>query len=168
MLSFALNYSKGELNPQTYLYTNLFFHICNVLLVFIFVWKLTGQPATSFIVSILFGIHPLHVESVAWASGRKDVLYCFFFLFSLITYIQYLKKKNWRYFIISIILFALSLLSKAMAVPLTVVIVFLDLFYSRKFTRRLIWEKLPFLALAIIAGIKAIQAQQFDPIDCSP
>ena len=160
MLSFALNYSKGELNPQIYLYTNFFFHLCNVLLVFIFVWKLTGQPATSFISSILFGIHPLHVESVAWASGRKDVLYCFFFLFSLITYIQYLKKKNWRYFIISIILFALSLLSKAMAVPLAVVIVFLDLFYSRKFTRLLIWEKLPFLVLAIIAGIIAIQAQQ--------
>lgn len=164
MLSFAFNYSKGELNPQIYHYTNLFFHLCNVLLVFIFVWKLTGQPATSFISSILFGIHPLHVESVAWASERKDVLYCFFFLFSLITYIQYLKKSNWAYFIISVILFALSLLSKAMAVPLAVVIVFLDLFYSRKFTRRLIWEKVPFFTLAMIAGIIALRAQQVQDI----
>jgi tetratricopeptide (TPR) repeat protein len=164
MLSFALNYSKGELNPQIYLYTNFFFHLCNVLLVFIFVWRLTGQPATSFISSILFGIHPLHVEAVAWASERKDVLYCFFFLFSLITYIQYLKKSNWAYFIISIILFALSLLSKAMAVPLAVVIVFLDLFYSRKFTRRLIWEKVPFFVLAIIVGIIAIRAQRVQDV----
>src|SRR5215204_2035572 len=78
MLSIALNYSKGELNPQTYLYTNLFFHLFNILLVFIFTWKLTGQPVVSFISSLLFGIHPLHVESVAWASERKDVLYCFF------------------------------------------------------------------------------------------
>ncbi|HEY5771158.1 MAG TPA: hypothetical protein VIS75_00970 [Chitinophagaceae bacterium] len=92
MLSYAWNYSRGELNPQTYLYTNLLFHLFNVLLVFIFVRKLTGKPAISFISSLLFGLHPLHVESVAWASERKDVLYCFFFLLSLIVYLQYLKK----------------------------------------------------------------------------
>jgi tetratricopeptide (TPR) repeat protein len=160
MLSIALNYSKGELNPQTYLYTNLFFHLLNVLLVFIFIRKLTGNQAVSFISSLLFGLHPLHVESVAWASERKDVLYCFFFLLSLIAYLQYLKKSNWVYFISSLIFFALSLLSKAMAVPLAVVIVFIDLFYSRKFSMRLIWEKIPFFGLAIISGIMAIQAQE--------
>ena len=160
MLSIALNYSKGKLNPQTYLYTNLFFHLFNVLLVFIFVWKLTGQAAIAFISSLLFGIHPLHVESVAWASERKDVLYCFFFLLSLIAYLKYLKKSNWIYFISSVIFFGLSLLSKAMAVPLAVVIIFIDFFYSRKFSMRLIWEKIPFFALAIILGLIAIQAQQ--------
>jgi len=162
MLSYAWNYSKGELNPQTYLYTNLFFHLCNVLLVFIFIRKLTGQLVLSFITSLLFGIHPLHVESVAWASERKDVLYCFFFLLSLITYLQYLKKSSWLYFLISLVFFALSLLSKAMAVPLAVVIVFLDFYYSRKFSMRLMLEKIPFLALAIVLGLKAIQAQQVD------
>jgi tetratricopeptide (TPR) repeat protein len=160
MLSIALNYSKGKLNPQTYLYTNLFFHLFNVLLVFIFTWKLTGQRTTAFISSLLFGIHPLHVESVAWASERKDVLYCFFFLLSLIAYLQYLKKSNWIYFISSVVFFGLSLLSKAMAVPLAVVIIFVDFFYSRRFSMRLIWEKIPFFALAIILGLIAIQAQQ--------
>jgi hypothetical protein len=162
MLSIALNYSKGELNPQTYLYTNLFFHLLNVLLVFIFTRKLTGQLSISFISSLLFGLHPLHVESVAWASERKDVLYCFFYLLSLIAYLQYLKKNNWVYFISSLVFFALSLLSKAMAVPLAVVIIFLDFFYSRKFSMRLIWEKIPFFAIAIISGILAIQAQQVE------
>jgi hypothetical protein len=128
MLSYAWSYSKGELNPQTYLYTNLFFHLFNVVLVFIFVRKLTGQLAISFITSLLFGLHPLHVESVAWASDRKDVLYCFFFLLSLIAYLQYLKKSNWVYFINSLVFFALSLLSKAMAVPLAIVIIFIDFF----------------------------------------
>ena len=159
MLSYAWNYSRGELNPQTYLYTNLLFHLFNVLLVFIFVRKLTGKPAISFISSLLFGLHPLHVESVAWASERKDVLYCFFFLLSLIVYLQYLKKSNWVYFIISLIFFALSLLSKAMAVPLAVVIIFIDFFYSRKFSMRLIWEKIPFFSIAIISGMIAVQAQ---------
>ena len=162
MLSIALNYSKGQLNPQTYLYTNLFFHLFNVLLVFIFTWKLTGQLAIGFFSSLLFGIHPLHVESVAWASERKDVLYCFFFLLSLIAYLQYLKKSSWVYFIISLVFFALSLLSKAMAVPLAVVIIFIDFFYSRKFSMRLIWEKIPFFALAIISGVMAIHAQQVE------
>ncbi|HET6766652.1 MAG TPA: tetratricopeptide repeat protein [Chitinophagaceae bacterium] len=160
MLSIALNYSTGQLNPQTYLYTNLFFHLLNVLLVFIFTRKLTGQIVAGFIAAILFGIHPLHVESVAWASERKDVLYCFFFLLSLIAYLQYLKKSRWVYFIISLVFFALSLLSKAMAVPLAVVIIFIDFFYSRKFSLRLIWEKIPFFALAIISGMIAIQAQE--------
>ena len=160
MLSLAWNYSKEELNPKAYLYTNLFFHLCNIFLVFVFTWKLTGKPLISFIAALLFGIHPLHVESVAWASARKDVLYCFFFLLSLITYLQFLKKSKWIYYFISVVVFALSLLSKAMAVPLAVVIVFLDFFYSRKFSLRLIWEKIPFFALATISGIIAIQAQQ--------
>jgi protein O-mannosyl-transferase len=164
MLSLALNYSNGQLNPQTYLYTNLFFHLINVLLVFIFTWKLTGQPAISFISCLLFGIHPLHVESVAWAAERKDVLYCFFFLLSLIAYLQYLKKSSWAYFIISLAFFALSLLSKAMAVPMAVVIIFIDVFYSRKFSMRIIWEKIPFFAMAIISGLIAIQAQQVDDL----
>jgi tetratricopeptide (TPR) repeat protein len=160
MLSFALNYSKAGLNPQAYHYTNLFLHLCNVLLVFIFIRKLTGQLTLSFISSLLFGLHPLHVESVAWVSERKDVLYCFFFLLSLITYLQFLKKSNWLYFIFSLVFFALSLLSKAMAVPLAVVLIFLDFFYSRKFSMRLIWEKLPFFFMAVAMGIIAINAQQ--------
>ena len=98
MLSLAWNYSKEELNPKAYLYTNLFFHLCNILLVFVFTWKLTVKPAISFIAALLFGIHPLHVESVAWASARKDVLYCFFFLLSLITYLQFLKKSKYILF----------------------------------------------------------------------
>ena len=160
MLSYAWNYSTGELNPQAYLYTNLFFHLLNVLLVFVFVWKLTGEKTISFISCLLFGIHPLHVESVAWASERKDVLYCFFFLLSLISYLQYLKKSTWIYFITSLLFFALSLLSKAMAVPLALVIVFLDVFYSRKFSLRVVLEKIAFLALGIISGIIAVHAQE--------
>src|SRR4051812_32732758 len=87
MLTLAINYSFSQLHPFGYFFTNLFIHLLNTLLVFIFLYQLSGKQFwTGFIAAVLFGIHPMHVESVAWAAERKDVLYCFFFLSSCITY----------------------------------------------------------------------------------
>ena len=97
---------------------------------------------------------------------EKTCLYCFFFLIFSYRVYTISEEKQLGIFYFSLVLFALSLLSKAMAVPLAVVIVFLDIFYSRKFGIRLIWEKVPFFDLAIIVGIIAIQAQHVQ--DLSP
>jgi len=80
MASFAVDYNFWKLNPEGYHLTNIAFHVLGTIAVFWFVLLLTGSLEMSGITSLFFGIHPLHVESVAWVSGRKDVLYNFFYI----------------------------------------------------------------------------------------
>ena len=79
MLSLAIDYDSAKLSPARYHEVNVLFHLLNTLLVFIFIYRLSGKKIiVAAIVATLFGIHPMHVESVSWISGRKDVLFTFF------------------------------------------------------------------------------------------
>jgi tetratricopeptide (TPR) repeat protein len=110
---------------------------------------------------LLFGIATLHVESVAWISERKDVLYALFFIASLIAYVYYVKYRKLKYYIISFVLFILSLFSKGQAVSLAVSIIAIDYLFDRKLLdKKLILEKIPYFILAFVFGIIAIKAQQ--------
>ena len=92
-LSFALEYRFARLNPFIYHFDNLILHLLNILLVYLFIKLLSGNKIIAFVVALLFGIHPMHVESVAWVAERKDVLYACFFLLSMIFYIKFIKAK---------------------------------------------------------------------------
>jgi tetratricopeptide (TPR) repeat protein len=154
ILSYAVEYRFFTLNPHAYHTTNLLFHLFNCVLVFWLVYLLSGKELTGFIVALLFGIHPLHVESVVWISERKDVLYTFFFLSSLICYLLYLRQRGTkRYYSLALLFFILSLLSKSMAVTLPFVLYLFDIFFHRAFNRRTLFEKVPFFALAVAFGI---------------
>ena len=157
ILSYALDYHFYKLNPYHYHLTNLILHLLNSLLVFYLIYLLSGNIIVSFITAILFGLHPLHVESVAWVSERKDVLYSFFFLLSCITYLYYLTKGNkHKYYILSLFLFLCSLLSKSMAVTLPLLLLLIDYYLKRKPNKTLLLDKIPYFFLSIIFGIIAI------------
>lgn len=163
ILSFALDHQLSEYNPKTYHTTSLVFHLLNTALVFWFIFLLSGRKQlVAAIVALFFGIHPMHVESVAWISERKDVLYVFFFMASLICYHKYLyaegKNKTILYFF-TILLFVLSVLSKAMAVVLPIVLILIDYYKGRKMDKRAILEKLPFFLLSLFFGVLAYQIQ---------
>jgi len=160
LLSYSLEYRFFKLNPFIYHLTNLILHLMNGLLVFWVILMLKGGVLISLVVSLLFAIHPLHVESVAWISERKDVLYSFFFLGSMVVYLYYLKTMGMRYYLLSLFLFFLSLLSKSMAVALPIVLFLCDYLLHRKFDRKSLIEKIPFLAIAFIFGIMAVFAQR--------
>jgi len=166
ILSLAIDYHFSEFNPHTYHFTNLLFHVFNTALVFWFVFLLSGRkPEVAAIVALFFGIHPMHVESVAWISERKDVLYTFFFMASLIVYLNYLTnegRKKIQLYIMALLLFVLSILSKAMAVVLPVVLLLIDFYKERSFTKKMILEKIPFFAVSLFFGILAsnIQSQE--------
>jgi Tfp pilus assembly protein PilF len=162
MLTYSMEYSKFKSNPKPYHVTNLLLHIINTLLVFCFIWLLTQQQWVAFITALLFGIHPMHVESVAWISERKDVLYTLFSLGSMCAYLLYLKqdKRQRQFYVLAVFLFLLALLSKAMAASIAVAFFAIDYFLDRKFTVKTIVEKIPFLVLALILGIVAIGAQK--------
>ncbi len=167
LLSLAVNYKMGGLHPWIYQLTNLIFHLGNTWLVYVFIKSLLSQislslnnSAIALTAALLFGVHTLQVESVAWISERKNVLYTFFFLLSLITYLKYLDQKAFKFYMLSIVFFILSLLSKGMAVPLSICIVLIDYVAGRNLlSRKVILEKIPFFALALLFGNIAIIAQ---------
>ncbi|MFA6925202.1 MAG: tetratricopeptide repeat protein [Bacteroidales bacterium] len=161
VLSYAIDYHFFKLDPHKYHLMNLIFHLLNVLLVFILVYIITKRDSAAIIVSLFFGIHPMHVESVAWIAERKDVLYTLFFIISLIFYVMYIKKnKNYFYLFLSLIAFLPSLYSKPAAVCMPGVIILLDYYYSRKLNAKLIVEKIPYFILAFIFGVITMNAQK--------
>jgi tetratricopeptide (TPR) repeat protein len=160
MWTLAKNYASAELDIQPYFQTNLFLHCLNAVLVFMLLFSLSkGSQFVSFFGALLFAIHPMHVESVAWISERKDVLYTFFFLLSLLSYLRFQRKQNYVWLIVCFGLFILSCLSKAMAVPLPFVLILLDYLRGRAFTWKSILEKIPFFAVSIWFGLNAIEIQ---------
>jgi tetratricopeptide (TPR) repeat protein len=159
ILSSCVDYSLGGLNPKMFHGLNLVLHIVNVILVYRFIYFLTSGFEIAVITSLLFAVHPMHVESVAWASERKDVLYSLFFISGLCVYLLYVKSAQNRYFYFTLLLFLLSCLSKAQAVVLTPILILIDYYLNRKFTKNTLFEKIPFLLLSLIFGILAIIAQ---------
>ena len=161
VLSLALNYRISRYQPASYHWFNLLLHLANTGLVFAFVWMLSRRRFwTAVATSLFFGIHPMHVESVAWISERKDVLYAFFCLLGLIAYLRYLERRRWAWLAACLAAFVLSLASKPAAVVFPFTLLALDYFFRRTDRIRLVLEKLPFLVLSIAAGLLTLKAQQ--------
>jgi len=175
LLSLALDRYAGGTGPLLFHCTSVLLHVLNTALVFFFIYTLSGcggrrgeasaqaggRLACAVIVSLLFGVHPLHVESVAWVSQRKDVLYAFFFFASLIAYLGYVRRGRPMLYALSLVLFVLSLLSKGMAVSLALTLTAVDYYAGRRLrSPRVAAEKIPFLVLALLFGIAAVAFQQ--------
>lgn len=160
MLSYAYEYKQSQLNPKPYHTHNIILHICNAALVFFFVILLCGRNLAAFLAAAFFALHPMHVESVAWVAERKDLLFVFFGLLSLIAYLLFIRKNNWLFYFLAIVLFVLALLGKAMAVSIAAILFLIDYYLKREVSlKKIILEKIPFLLIAIIFGIIAIKAQ---------
>src|SRR5215468_10552545 len=113
-------------NAGRHLVVNALIHVANTLLVFYFLFRTTHARWPSALVGALFALHPLHVESVAWASERKDTLSTFFGLLSLIAYVRYTEAPSMRYYAWVAITLALGLLAKPMLVTWPFVMLLLD------------------------------------------
>ncbi len=155
----AFNARTKKLDARIFHTADLVLHILSALLVYLLLFHLVGNAWVAGITALLFAVHPMHVESVAWASERKDVLYTFFFFAALICYTLHLRSKRQWWLLGTLLLFAASLLSKAMAVSLVPVLFLIDLHQQRKWNWHVLLEKLPFIALAVWAGLKAIASQ---------
>jgi protein O-mannosyl-transferase len=194
-ISHALDYAVWGLNPLGHHLTNNVIHTINTFLVVVLFVKLlqigkrtgTKNGAALFpddwailiaggTAGLLFGLHPIHVESVAWITERKDLLCALFFLLSITWYAKYAvslqsedssqRSTIRRQFLISLAFFVFALLSKPMAVTLPMVLLILDWYplkriYSLKSVRTPFLEKLPFMALSFISSILTIRAQNF-------
>lgn len=159
-----------KFNPYPYHLFNILVHLINVWLVFIFIYKLSNNNLIiSFVTALLFGIHPLHVESVTWVSGTKDVLYTFFFLIGLLCYLKYdnISKRKIFYYCLSLLFFIFSCLSKGMAIVFPLILVIMDYLDGKKMNIRTHLNKIPFFIIALIFGIIALKAQEKGIYDTS-
>lgn len=161
-ISYQLDYTIGGLKPFIFHFTNLLLHTLNAILVAWFLYVLSKRGWLSIVAAILFAVHPLNVEAVAWASARKDVLSTFFFFATLISYLYY-KEQTHRsklMYAISLAAFLLGLLSKVMVLTIPVILLMIDYLQHRKWSTKPIIEKIPYFALSGIFGIIAIIGKQ--------
>lgn len=167
-LSHMLDYQLFNMNPGLHHLVNLFLHIINSLLLFVVLKKMTGRFWPSGFVAALFALHPLHVESVAWISERKDVLSTLFWMLTLWGYTWYVEHPQKKRYVVVLVLFSMGLMTKPMLVTLPFVLLLLDYWplnrisHEQKDTnhntqqwsiiRRLVLEKAPFFLLAVISS----------------
>lgn len=148
---FAIDYHFFKLNPFFYHLNNLILHTLNVFLVFFLVYLLTdGNFWLSLLTAAIWGIHPLRVESVAWAAERKDLLFSFFFLLSLICYIYYIKDKKIKFYLLSLSFYFISLLPKAQGLFLPFILILFDYYFNEKINARNILLKVPYFLVLIV------------------
>ncbi len=182
--SHAVDRSIWGLNPAYHHLVNVLIHVLNVLLVCVLFVKLlegravsqTAAYVAAFAAALVFGVHPLRVESVAWLSERKDVLCSFFFLASLITYLNYARAESGaesrKYYGLTFLFCLMSLMSKPMAVTLPFVYLLLD-YYPLERPKRatlpaMIREKLPFLAIVVaVVGVNMMAAEEWGVVTFS-
>src|SRR6266513_3900238 len=143
---------------------NLLLHVANTLLLFLWFYGATGAKWRGALVAALFALHPLHVESVAWISERKDVLSTLFWMLTLLVYTDYAKTGRISHYFFALLLFGIGLMAKPMLVSLPVVLLLLDYWPLGRFavgrTFCLLIEKLPFLAFSIASSAVTLFAQQ--------
>jgi tetratricopeptide (TPR) repeat protein len=152
------------LNPGAHHFVNALFHAANTALLFILLLRLTKKIWPCAFVAALFAWHPLHVESVAWISERKDVLSTFFALLSLLSYAKFATENCRRSFWFALIFFAVGLLAKPMLVTLPFVLLLLDFWPLQRFNnstiRQLFAEKIPFFLLTAASCVVTFLAQR--------
>lgn len=159
-LTNALEFYFFGLNPFPYHVVNVLLHIANVSLVFFLVLKLFNErlfPAT--VAAALFALHPMHVESVAWLSERKDLLYTFFFLLALWSYIKFIDKNEWKGLILALVFFFFSCLSKSAAVSLPLVLLLITWYRGKTFSFKNLIPTIPFFILSLVFGWIALDSQ---------
>jgi tetratricopeptide (TPR) repeat protein len=180
-LTHAAVYSGWGLNPAAYHLTNLLIHAANAVLFYLVVVTLLPRleprcvwtyPGAALVGALLFAVHPLRVEPVAWATERREVLGGFFVLLTVLAYLRMQKtaaRAWWRWYVVSVACFALSLLSKAMGMTLPIVLLALDAYPLRRLVSRAGWtavvaEKIPYIVLSVGAATVAFAGQRAQPM----
>jgi Flp pilus assembly protein TadD len=171
-LSFMIDYQLFKFWPGGYHLVNVLFHIIDTLLLFYVLMRMTGAVWPSAFVAAAFALHPLHVESVAWISERKDVLGVFFWLLTMWAYIHYIKRPKAANYLLIVVFLALGLMAKPMLVTLPFALLLLDYWPLERFSPKdgktglkrspfyLLIEKVPLFAIVLASCIATFIAQK--------
>lgn len=164
-LSHMLDVSLFGVSPGPHHLVNLVLHVTSTLLLFLVLNRMTASPWRSGFVAAVFALHPLHVESVAWVAERKDVLSGCFWMLTMAAYVEYVRRPSLRMAAVTGI-FALGLMAKPMLVTLPFVLLLLDLWPLKRWSRSepralipLVKEKLPLFVLTAASSVITVVVQ---------
>lgn len=176
-------YSPGHALPRGYHITNVVLHTVNVILLFLTLQNVTGAIWRSAFVAAFFAVHPMHVESVAWITERKDVLSAFFGILCIWMYAQYARRRGWWRYLLSAGLLGVGLMAKPMLVPLPVVLLLLDIWPLGRWSKlaptslpehrpvqsttlhRLVIEKIPMFIISAASCVMTMRGGRGSVID---
>lgn len=161
MISLMFDYAIGGRpdNLRQFHRTSLALHVANTALVIILLYLLFGQALIAAGVGLLFGLHPITVESIPWVGERKTLLAAFFALWCLVFYVSYIRKSNWKFLICCILMYIFALMSKPTTVPLPAMLLLLDFWPLRRMSKRSIIEKIPLFCIGIIFVLITVVSQ---------
>lgn len=145
--SFSLEHRIFGLNPFVFHLNNILFHLGVIIIVYALAIRLGFHAGAAGFGSLLFAVHPMHVESVVWLTQRKDVLYSLFYVAGLYGYVLYVQKQKMLFYSLALLAGFLSVLAKPMALSLPLILFLFDWFLKRNGGLRLVVEKLPFMLL---------------------
>ncbi len=155
MISLMSDYALGGRpdNLKQFHRTSLALHVANTALVIVLLYLLFGQAWIAAAVGLLFGLHPMTVEPISWVGERKTLLAAFFALWCLILYVRYAARPNRPLYISCLVMYVLALMSKPTSTPLPLLMLLMDYWPLGRWKRKIVLEKLPFIA---VGGISAI------------
>ncbi len=157
--AYMLQYALWGENPEGYHAVSVLLHVLNALLAYLLVLKLFRNRTAALMTGLLTGLHPLHVDAVAWAGDLKDVLSGTFVFLCLHTYANYVQKGRRSWYLLSLVLYALALFAKPMSALLPFMLLIVDYQQRRKNRRLEVLEKVPFLVLAAMLGYVTLRTQ---------
>lgn len=157
MLSLMLDYALGGRLDNLFAFhcTNLILHVMNTLLVIVLMNRLFGSPAAAAAAGLLFGLHPLTVEPVAWIAQRKAILAGAFASWCLLFYAWHVHRRRWWLYAASLVAYGLAVMSKPTALPIPALLLVLDFWPLRRLSLRSLWEKTPFFVLGAGGAVVA-------------
>ncbi len=164
----AVEFHFFGIEPFGYHLVNNFLHSIDTFLVFLLAYKLIslgsnkgrGALIGALVAAMLFGLHPVHVESVAWVSELKDALCALFYLLAILSYLKYASQGQRTFYFLTIASFMLALISKPMAVSLPLVLLILDFYPLKRLDLKSLIEKVPFFFLSAVSSALTVWAQR--------
>lgn len=153
LVSLSIDYWIGSGNPWWFHFSNLLLHGINSLLVFYFFKKIQNNPLIPYFITSIFLLHPMMVEPVTWITSRKDLLFTAFYLGAALTWLKYLRERKQKWYLITLLLFLFSVLSKVQAVTFPIMLLILEHIKGLSpFSKRNLFQKIPFLLISLIFG----------------
>lgn len=156
-LSLLIDHTIWGFHPGGYHLTNLLLHVVNATLVYVLIWRLTGSRVTSWLTAVLFAVHPVQVESVAWISSRKGLLSSAFILATLICWLRPQREPKHEGY--ALLFLFLALMAKAIAVVVPAVMLTYDVWIARKKLSDSIARIFPAGTVAVVILLLTISAQ---------
>ncbi|MEA3479373.1 MAG: tetratricopeptide repeat protein, partial [Bacteroidota bacterium] len=158
VLTIAINHHFSGTRPAPYHATNLLLHLICIILIFRIFMEISNNQVFAGIAALLFALHPMNVEAVAWIAARSTTLFTLFYLSAILSYLRYLKNKDLKYYFYTLMLFACALFSKSMAMTFPLALILIDYLKQGEISKKSLIDKVPLLVLSFIFGLVTIDA----------